>query len=389
VAVSISPLFSPLALGRLRLRNRVVMAPMTRGRCPSGVPTDEVVEYYRRRAEGEVGLIITEGVGVDHPAALGYYQQGPRGLAQPVLHGASAVDAWSRVVAAVHRYGGLIAPQLWHQGPMRAAGTGPCPDMKSCSPSGIWGAADGDTALPAEVVRNGLGDMRPMTESDIADTIAAFGHSARNAKAAGFDAVAIHAAHGYLIDAFFWSVTNRRTDAWGGSARHRARFGAEVVREIRRSVGGQLPIIVRFSQWKQSDFNASIADTPDELEQLLRVLVDAGTDVFDASARRYSEPAFPAFNSRLSLAGWTRQLTGKPTIAVGSIGLEADLHATLFDGRFAASASIADAAARLSKREFDLIAVGRALLADAEWTRKIRLRQRPIPFTPEAVRVLA
>jgi 2,4-dienoyl-CoA reductase-like NADH-dependent reductase (Old Yellow Enzyme family) len=372
-------LFQPYPLKQLRLRNRVVMAPMTRGFSPGGIPRDNVADYYRRRAEGEVGLILTEGVGVAHPASLGDSGLGDGN--QPVLHGDEALAGWRRVVADVHAAGGLIAPQLWHQGPLRLQGTGPHPQALSCRPSGGYGPTDRVTSFPPEVLQRASVPSEPMSESDIADVIAAFGQSAANAKAVGFDAIAIHGAHGYLLDAFMWTGTNQRTDRWGGSLEHRVRFGAEVIKSIRRAVGPDMPIMMRFSQWKQLDFKARIAETPEELAQILGAFADAGADAFDASTRRYHEPAFPKLGSPLSLAGWAKKLTGKPVMAVGSIGLEREMFESFGAGNSASSDNIQDVARRVEAGEFDLVGVGRALIADPAWTRKLRTAQPAQPFS--------
>ena len=163
-----------------------------------------------------------------------------------------------------------------------------------------------------------------MTEQDIADVIAAYARSAVRARDAGFDGIAIHGAHGYLIDTFFWAETNQRTDRWGGAVANRTRFGAEVVRAIRAAIGPELPIFFRFSQWKQQDFRARLATTPQELEQLLGPIADAGVDVFDGSVRYFDRAEFEG--SPLNLSGWAKKLTGKLAMAVGGIGLDRGMY---------------------------------------------------------------
>lgn len=376
---SLATLFQPFNLKGLRLRNRVVMAPMTRGFAPGGIPRANITDYYRRRAEGEVGLIVTEGVGVDHPASIG--DSGLGDDHQPVLHGEAALNGWRDVVKAVHAAGGLIAPQLWHQGPLRLQGTGLHPNVLSSRPSGLYGPADGVTSISPEVMQRAQVPTEPMSESEIADTIAAFGRSAANAKAVGFDAIAVHGAHGYLLDAFLWEGTNRRTDTWGGSLAHRVRYGVEVFKAIRAAVGADMPIIMRFSQWKQLDFKARIAENPDELGQILGALADAGVDMFDASTRRYHEPGFPTFDPALSLAGWAKKLSGKPAMAVGSIGLAKELYESFGAGSSAASDNVRDVARRIDAGEFDLAGVGRALIADPTWAQKLRTGKPVAPFS--------
>ena len=176
--MSVDTLFRPFQVKSLKMPNRIVMAPMTRSFSPGGIPTEDVASYYRRRAEGDVGLIITEGTVVERPAA----RNDPK---VPVFHGA-ALPEWKKVVEEVHAAGGLIAPQLWHVGAARGQGADWEPLGKVDSPSGLTGP--------------GKQKYEPMTEEDIADTIAAFGASARASRELGFDAAEIHSAHGYLID---------------------------------------------------------------------------------------------------------------------------------------------------------------------------------------------
>ncbi len=372
-------LFMPLTVGRVKLKNRIVMSPMTRSFAPGGVPGEGVEDYYRRRAENDVGLIVTEGIGVDHPAALGTGSMGEDNM--PLLHGEAALARWRAVVEQVHSAGGVIFPQLWHQGVMRTDYTGPYPEAASVRPSGIWGPPGGYvTALP-----NYLEKIRPptrsMTEEDIADVITGFVRSAMNAKAVGFDGIAIHGAHGYLPDTFLWKETNLRTDSWGGDIARRSRFTAELVKAIRTAVG-DMPIMLRYSQWKQQDYEARLADTPEELEAILGPIADAGVDIFDASTRYYHKPAFAG--SPLTLAGWTRKVTGKPAMAVGGIGLTKELRES-FTGVVEVNDNLADVAERIATGEFDLAGVGRSLLADPGWVHKARSGLPFEPFSPAAI----
>jgi len=202
------------------------------------------------------------------------------------------------VVDEVHATGGLIVPQLWHQGAMRIQGTGPHPEIPSCRPSGIWGPPDGLTFSDAAYVERQLVPAAAMTEEDIAEVIAAYGRSAALTKRVGFDGIAIYGAHGYLIDTFLWEVTNRRTDAGGGGRKARSRFAVEVVKAIRAAVGPELPIVFRFSQWKQQHFEARLAASPQELEEILGPIAEAGVDVFDASVSTWASPSCPSTRRR-------------------------------------------------------------------------------------------
>ncbi|HEY3695364.1 NADH:flavin oxidoreductase [Phenylobacterium sp.] len=369
-----APLFEPFTSSGLELANRIVMAPMTRSHSPGGTPGADVAAYYRRRAEGGVGLIVTEGVGIDHPSAV----DGPR---IPLLHG-PAVEGWRHVVSEVHAAGGRIVPQLWHQGVMRDRATAADPQVESSRPSGLWGPL-GKHSLKADYLERAMPPTRPMTESEIADVIAAYARSAANAKAAGFDGVAVHGAHGYLIDSFLWGETNKRTDRWGGGHRERARFGAEVVAAIRGAVGPGLPIVFRFSQHKSQDYTARTAETPKALEDLLVPLAEAGVDIFDGSLRRIDTPTFEG--SPLNTAGWAKKLTGKPTISGGGIGVSTVLHEMFATGDVAAVDNLEPAMARFARGDFDLLSVGRSLISDPQFARRLRTGEPFLPFDKAAL----
>ncbi|MDQ2094844.1 NADH:flavin oxidoreductase [Rhodalgimonas zhirmunskyi] len=344
-------LFRPIDLGPLHLENRIVMAPMTRTYSPGNVPNQQVIDYYRRRAEGGTGLIITEGTFIDHPAASGYPNV-------PAFYGDAALAGWKKVVDAVHAAGGKIAPQLWHVGAIRRPGVMPGGDTPGHSPSGM--------ARPGKVTGHA------MTQQDIDDTVAAFARAAADAKRIGFDAIELHGAHGYLIDQFFWDGTNQRDDAYGGDLAARSRFALEIIRAVRAAVGPDFPVIFRFSQWKQQDYSARLCETPEELKAFLMPLAEAGVDIFHCSTRRFWEPEFDG--SDLNLAGWVKKLTGKPTITVGSVGLNADFLPDdgTADFRAAQPASIDNLLERAARDEFDLVAVGRALIANPDWANQVK-----------------
>lgn len=365
----VKALFTPFKLGALELPTRVVMAPMTRTFCPGGVPHAQVVEYYRRRAAADVGLIITEGTTVNHPAANGYANV-------PRFYGEDALAGWKQVVDAVHAEGGKIVPQLWHVGGVRRLGTEPDPSVPGYGPTA---KLKGD-----QVVVHG------MSHADIQQVIEAFAQAARDAQAIGMDGVEIHGAHGYLIDQFFWAASNQRSDEYGGDLAGRSRFAIELVQAVRAAVGPDFPIIFRFSQWKQQDYSARLVENAEALGAFLRPLADAGVDIFHCSTRRFWEPEFEG--SDLNLAGWTRLLTGKPTITVGSVGLDGEFLQFMVDtDKVAQPASLENLLQRLGNQEFDLVAVGRALLVDAQWAAKVRQgrEQDVLPFSREALSSLA
>ncbi|MCP2251361.1 2,4-dienoyl-CoA reductase [Prauserella aidingensis] len=360
----------PFTLGSAELPNRIVMAPMTRAFSPYGVPGDDVAAYYSRRAAAGTGLIITEGTYVDHPSA------GDIGKA-PRFHGEDSFAGWRRVVDAVHAEGGTIMPQLWHVGIQRVAGKPPYPEAPSVGPSGV--ALDGT---------EGAGDA--LTSADIDRIVEAFAEAAAQAERIGFDGVELHGAHGYLIDQFLWERTNRRTDGYGGDAASRTRFAADIVRAVRERVSPDFPVLFRFSQWKADNYDAKLATTPDELQEVLGPIASAGVTAFHASGRRYWEPEFPDYDSTLNIGGWARKVTGKPVITVGSVGLDAVFSPETFQGAGAGVQSIEGLLERFERDEFDLVAVGRALLADPEWASKVLGGREAelVPFTKDAVQTL-
>lgn len=351
---SVDALFQPYQFGRVTLPNRVVMAPMTRSQSPDKVPTDTVVEYYRRRAAGGVGLTITEGVSPLHPASSGYPDV-------PYFDSDAAKPMWKKIAEVVHAEGGFIIPQIWHVGSLRQSGMGPDPSVPGWGPSPV--------VHPNLVDKNGE-PPHEMTQQDIDDTIATYASASAAAEELGFDGVEIHGAHSYLIDQFFWEATNQRSDKYGGKTLpERTRFAVEVIEAVRGAVSDDFPVVFRFSQWKQGDYRHKMAKTPDDLEAFLAPLSNAGADYFHASTRRFNDPEFEGSN--LNLAGWTQKITGKPTITVGSVGLDSDFLRS-YAGKPAHKQGIDALIRRLEANEFDLVAVGRALLSDAEWANKVR-----------------
>jgi len=352
MTIDVEPLFAPLALAGVTLPNRFVLPGMQRGWCEAGAPSARLANYYRRRVEGDVGLIISESVAVDHPSAT-----------QSELFARltdATFEGWRSCVSAVKGAGGHMLLQLWHEGAIRKeGGDGPWSAHPTLSPSGL-----------AHVGRT---NGRAATLDEIADIRDAFVRSAVLARRAGADGVEVHGAHGYLLDQFLWAGTNRREDHYGGDdMRDRVRLPAEIVRGIREACGPDFIISFRFSQWKEADFTARIARDPAELAVMLEALVDAGVTVLHASTRRFWEPEWP--DSDLNLAGWTRKLSGRPVITVGSVGLSADVMDGFFgktvEGRV--EQGVRELSRRFGNGEFDLVSIGRSLISDPDWVKKIR-----------------
>jgi 2,4-dienoyl-CoA reductase-like NADH-dependent reductase (Old Yellow Enzyme family) len=365
----LAALFEPFEGGGLSLKNRIAMSPMTRWMSPDQFPGPEVAAYYRRRAENDVGLIITEGTTIDH--SVSSYS-----VRTPAFHG-PALQGWRRVVEEVHAAGGKIVPQLWHVGIMRdpRADDYPNRDLPSASPSGMFKPG-------------GKQVFEPLSKAGIREVIDSFARAGVAARELGFDGLEVHGAHGYILDQFLWSELNRRSDEYGGDAVQRTRFAVELVEGIRAAVGADFPIIMRISQWKQQDYAARLAESPELLKAIFQPIADAGVDIFHCSQRRYWDHEFPG--SPMNLAGWIKASTGRPTITVGSVGLQGPMSVTDLGEHAEVSADLAPLAMRVAQGEFDVVAVGRALLADPAWARKVkqgRLAELR-PFTKEALATL-
>lgn len=345
-----SPLFTPLTIRGVTLANRFVMPAMQRGHCVDGAPTEALADYYRRRAEGGVALVIGESCAVDHVSATN----------QPTSARMNAATkaGWARCVDAVRGAGGQMLIQLWHEGALRVGA-----DDVTISPSGRAHAAraNGRAASTAEI-------------HELRDAFVAAARDAADIGAAGIE---IHACHGYMLDQFLWRETNDRGDGYGGDdIRDRARLPAEIAAGVRAECGEDFLISFRFSQWKEVDYAARIAADPAELEALVTLMRDAGADMIHASARRFWEPEWPG--DPRGIAGWTRALSGLPTIAVGSVGLDIDVMTQFIEGGEGASRPLESIEAleqRMAAGEFDLVAVGRAVIGDPDWVNKVRDRR--------------
>lgn len=219
-------LFDPTTLGPMTLTNRVVMAPMTRSRAPGGVPSPLVATFYAQRASA--GLLISEGTA---PSAdgLGYART-------PGLFTREQIAAWRTVTDAVHAKGGHIAAQLMHVGRIAHASNRPGGIGRTVSPSGVRAAgtiySDAEGLVPYAA-------PEVMSAADLVEARDAFVQASRNAIEAGFDAVELHGANGYLLEQFLHPHTNRRGDGYGGDASARNRFVEEVVHASAEAIGAE------------------------------------------------------------------------------------------------------------------------------------------------------
>jgi N-ethylmaleimide reductase len=214
---------TPYQLGKIELKNRIVMAPMTRSRAIQNVPNELIAEYYSQRAAA--GLIITEGTSPS-PNGLGYARI-------PGLFSVEQINGWKKVTSAVHEKGGKIFAQLMHTG--RVAHQNNLPfGARVVAPSAI--TAPGEMWTDSEGMQVHTAPIE-MTQAHIAEAKREYVQAAKNAMYAGFDGIELHGANGYLLEQFLSSNVNQRTDNYGGSIENRARFVLEVVEAISDAIG--------------------------------------------------------------------------------------------------------------------------------------------------------
>jgi 2,4-dienoyl-CoA reductase-like NADH-dependent reductase (Old Yellow Enzyme family) len=353
----ITPLLQPFRIRHLQLRNRFVMPGMQRWWCVEGAPDHRMVEYYRRRVLGGAALIISESCTVDHPSATKnptFARMSPQ-----------TREAWRACMTAVHEAGGAMFMQLWHQGGVNYGGDAEVnPEFVALSPSGL--------SAPGQPFG------RAASEADLDGLKSAYVQGALDAVEIGADGVELHCAHGFLLDQFLWPKTNLRTDRYGGPAiTDRATFIAELTEAVRAAIGPDVVISVRISQWKESDYDARIVDEPDQLGQLVRLLRSAGADIFHVSTRRFWTPEWEG--SDLGLAGWAKSFTDAAVIAVGSVGLDVDVMASLNgeEGQATGASRMDELVRRFQRGDFDLISVGRSQIGDPAWVAKMSHHRIP------------
>jgi 2,4-dienoyl-CoA reductase-like NADH-dependent reductase (Old Yellow Enzyme family) len=354
MALDLAPLFEPFQIGRLRLRNRFVLPAMQMGFVEKCGPSQRMIDYLRARAEGGTALMFSESCAPDHPSS--YWQ--------PVFCVVNKENegGWARVVEAVKGAGACFFLQLWHPGAQRV-------------PSAGFRHADYPSLSPSGLIQEGRVNGRAMTAAEMDDLKAAYARAAETAKRIGADGVEVHSAHGYLMDQFLWTETNRREDGYGGAAvADRARFPLEVVAAIRAAVGPGFPISLRFSQFKEADYGARVFATPAELAEFAALAKAAGVDLLNVSSRRFAKPEWPDLHESRGIAGWTRKVGGLPVITTGSVGLDKDMFLDLFDGADPAlrlAADLAELLRRFVAGEFDLVGVGRMQIANPDFVTKL------------------
>jgi len=202
--------------------------------------------------------------------------------------------------------------------------------------------------------------------------------AAEHAQGLGADGVEVHAAHGYLMDQFLWAQTNQREDEYGGpTLAQRARYPAQIVAAIRKATGSDFTISFRFSQFKEVDYGAVVAPGPEELRDMLVLLRTAGVDLFNVSSRRFHKAEWPeGSRPQLTISEWVKSLTDAPVMTCGSVGLDVEMFANLFDNEEPSELSVERDLALLAQRvragTLDLVGVGRMHIANNDFVNKVR-----------------
>lgn len=327
---------NPLKVKNMILKNRIVMPPMgTNYAGQNGEINEEHIKYYEQRAKGGTGLIILENVCIDFPL-------GSNGTTQLRMDHDSFIPALYKLNERLHKHGANVAVQINH------SGASAVPERIGCQPvsaSNIPSKTGG--ALP-----------RPLEKSEILDIVEKYAKAAKRVQTAGFDAVEIHAGHSYLICQFLSPLYNNRTDEFGGSVENRARFARMVIDSVREAVGPMFPIILRFSADELLEGGNTLEDTLEILEYL-----NDEVDIFDVSAALNDSLYYQIDNMNLK-DGWrsymskaVRDKFNKPTITTGNIRNPEVAEKILAEG------------------EADLIGMGRGLIAEPNWVKKVQSGQ--------------
>ena len=328
-------LLSPIKIRGLTLKNRVIMMPIGSNMAmSSGEMSDEHIRYYEERAKGGSAMLTLENVCVEYP-------RGANGATQLRIDDDSFVPQLYKLCETVHRHGCKMSVQFNHPGACASGWRLPAGE-KAYAPSNV----------PPMITKGPV--PRPMTTEEVYALIKKFGDAAHRAKIAGFDAIELHSGHSYLVHQFLSPIYNKRNDEFGGSPENRSRFARLVLEEIRARVGKDFPIFMRMSY----DERHPDGNTPEEMLELIK-LCSAEADVINVSSTistklqyNMDQGVFPD-GWRAWQAKVVRDALGKPVIASGNIR----------DPRVAEQI-VADETA-------DFIGIGRGLIADPEWTKKL------------------
>lgn len=328
-------LFSPFAINRFTLKNRIGVAPMTRMSSKAdSVPRADVLEFLIRRARKGAAIVYTEAIVTDYESAQGY-------PGQARLSTQRQIDAWRPVVSAIQKEGAVAVMQMFHCGRMAWPAVNPA--GRVIAPSPLTPEQDNPLTGQAYPVPD------EMSRFDIEHVINGFVETARGAVEAGFGGIEIHGAHGYLICNFLSSYSNQRTDGYGGSVENRYRLAHEVIQAVRKIVPQDRLLTFRISNWGVADPQVSLFETKDEYQQMIRLLDREPIDAISVSTHGYCDTAF---GTRQNMAQITRAVTQLPLMICGKI----------YD-RASADEALEDA---------DIVLSAKSILLNPDWVEDIR-----------------
>jgi len=338
-AVRFKRIFEPASIGRMELKNRIVMPPMgTNYAEPGGAVSQRMVDYYEARARGGAGLIIVEGSAPSLRCNISF--QGSPSY-QASLGDDKFIPGWRKLTDTAHKFNVKIAIQIMH-GTLENWGG----KVVQVGPSQV--------VVPARIMGVFGGPPHELTVEEIAERVGWFASAARRAKQAGFDGVEIHGAHQYIVAAFLSSATNQRRDKYGGSVENKARFLIEILQAVRREVGPDFPVWVRFNA---QEWGVENGITIEETKQMVPLVVEAGAQALHVSAYGAGSyittaPIPDTAGFLVPLAEEVKKLTSVPVMAVGRLDLELGEKI-------------------LKQGKADFIAIGRRLLADPDLPNKL------------------
>ncbi|SDX42216.1 N-ethylmaleimide reductase [Marininema mesophilum] len=337
-------LFEPTQIGAWNLRSQIAMAPMTRSFADptTGVVGPDVVEYYRKRAQDGIGLIISEGI-VISPRA-----KGNPGV--PGIYSEEQIEAWKPVTEAVHQEGGTIIAQIWHVGRLshHELTGGQAPQSAS--------AIQAEGQIPR--FRKPYEQPEEMSKKDIREVVGQFAQAAKNAIKAGFDGVEIHGAHGYLIDQFNSDISNNRSDEYGGDLAQRLTFMKEVLRAVIDAVGSDRTVI-RFSAFKGDNIDYMWKDPEAAIRTFIEAFRETGTTLIHPSTRYFTQVlADGKTMHQLVRKYWDGTIIGVGDLDPGT------------------------AEAALNEGTIDLAAIGRPLIANPDYIQRLKTDTSLETFDP-------
>ena len=338
--------FSPITLNGLSFKNRIGVAPMTRmSAADDAVPRKDVLEFLVTRARNGAGMVYTEALVTDEAAAQGY--PGQARLLHP-----HQVDAWKSITDRIRAHGAVSVCQIFHCGRMAYEGVNPV--NRIIAPSPIPPKQDNPlTESPYPVPEE-------MTRADMDLVIQGFVATAKGAMAAGFDALELHAAHGYLLNQFLSAYSNQRTDEYGGSLENRFRFVKEVIEAVRPVIPKDRLLIIRISDWGIADMDVSLFRNREEWQDLIRLFAAQPIDAISVSTYDFSADAY---GSGKTMAELTREVTDLPLMICGRI----------YDAKSAEAAL----------EHADFVLSGKSMLLNPDWVEDVRANKELTPHASE------